>query len=551
MTNPQADLPEGKDEPEVADARVVARRKWSPSWVWLVPFVAIIIGLWLAVSAVMSKGPTITIAFNSGEGLEAGKTKIKYKDVGIGEVTAVRLGKDRKEILVTAELTKEAEDYLAADSRFWVVRPRIAGGSVSGLGTLLSGAYIAMDVGKTQTKSKLFKGLDVAPVVTGDLPGRSFLLHADNLGSLDIGSPVYFRRVPVGQVVAYRVDTSGKGVTLTVFINEPYDKFVNRASRFWHASGLDLSLDANGFKVSTESLAALALGGVAFESPMGTDNVDESPATANSNFTLADSRVQALQHPDTDVAKTRFKFRQSLRGLTIGAPIDFRGITIGDVASIGVEFDDVNKDFLMIVDANIYPSRLDGLMRNQKGKHQKLDRLVSVQTLVKNGFRAQLRPGNILTGQAYIALDFFPKAPPATVTFEEGVGVLPTIPGELEELQRVLQSILRKLDKMPLDEIGDGLNSSVKSLNQTLQTTNKVMGKIDGQMLPETLKTLEKLQKTLDTAGQTLQPDSPLQKDVRSAAQQVTEAVKSFRELTDYLGQHPEALIRGKQGDKP
>ncbi|WP_233170650.1 intermembrane transport protein PqiB, partial [Aquitalea sp. ASV15] len=310
------DLPAHPPSVPLAVAERRRPSRWSPSLVWLIPLVAALIGGYLAVQAILSRGPTITITFRSGEGLEAGKTRIKYKDVDIGEVTAVRISPDSKNIEATAQLSKEAERFLARDSRFWIVRPRIAGGSVSGLGTLLSGAYVGMDAGKSSEMSQHFTGLEVPPILTGDLPGRQFVLKATELGSLDIGAPVYFRRVPVGQVVAYQLGQQGRHVDITVFINAPYDRFVTEDSRFWHASGVDLSVSANGLKVHTQSLSAIMLGGVAFETPL---TVQEGrPAAASSTFLLANSRDQAMQSPDHEVLPLQLKFQQSVRGLTVG-----------------------------------------------------------------------------------------------------------------------------------------------------------------------------------------------------------------------------------------
>jgi len=521
-------------------------RRWSPGLVWLIPLLAALIGGYLAVQAILARGPTIHITFHSAEGLEAGKTRIKYKDVEIGEVIAVSISPDNKTIEATAELSKEAERFLARDSRFWVVRPRIAGGSVSGLGTLLSGAYIGMDAGKSHEMSQHFTGLDVPPIITGDLPGRQYILKASELGSLDIGAPVYFRRVPVGQVTAYKLDKTGRGVDITVFINAPYDQFVTPDSRFWHASGVDLSISANGLKVNTQSLSAIMLGGVAFETPFQTEK--NGQAEAARIFTLSNTREQAMQTPDHEALPLQLKFQQSVRGLVLGAPVDFRGISIGEVSNIAMEYDAPRKDFNMVVTIQIYPSRLLSMSSNldETRLHQlKLDKMV------EHGLRAQLRSGSLITGQLYVALDFFRDAGKAQLGHAKEMDVLPTIPGDLEEMQGVLQRIARKLDKVPFDSIGQGLDTSLKELNATLHTVQQLGGHLDGKVLPQTLETLQQLQHTLDAASQTLQADSPLQQDVRQAAQEVTETARSFRSLSDYLERHPEALIRGKQGDQP
>lgn len=546
MIDKRDDAPDEPVQQALPQARLEERRRWSPSLVWLIPVVAALIGGYLTVQAILSRGPTITIAFRNAEGLEAGKTRIKYRDVDIGEVTSVKVSEDRKSIIATAQISKEAEPYLTSDSRFWIVRPRIAGGSVSGLGTLLSGAYIGMDAGRSKTSSQRFSGLEVPPIITGDLPGRQFVLKSADLGSLDIGAPVYFRRVPVGQVVAYALDKSGQGLDLTVFINAPYDRFVVPDTRFWHASGVDLSVSANGLKVNTQSLTAIALGGIAFESPSSDENAQ--PAAAGAVFGLAETRDVAMRTADHEVYPIRLKFQQSVRGLSVGAPVDFRGIVIGEVTAIGLEQDKARKDFNMLVDVRIFPSRLLAMSSNLD-KERSLRQQLSLKQMVANGLRAQLRSGSLITGQLFVALDFFRNAKPAQLGHEQNMDVMPTIPGDLEELQAMMQRIAHKLDKMPLESISAGLDQSVHELRGMLAATRQLMGNIDDKMLPQATQTLDKLQKTLDDTQQVLQADSPLQQDMRNAALEVSETARSVRALVDYLDRHPEALIRGKQGD--
>ncbi len=262
--------PEGRDEPgspDFPEAVVKPRSRWRLQLVWLVPLIAVLIGGWLAVQAVLQKGPTITISFKTGEGIEAGKTKIKYKDVDIGVVRSVVLSKDHRGVIASAELAKDATSLLVDDTRFWVVRPRVSGGTVSGLGTLLSGSFIGTDVGTQAKERRDFVGLETPPAVAKDVPGREFVLKSEDMGSLDVGTPVFFRRLQVGQITAYTLDADGNGVTLRVFINAPYDKYVRADTRFWHASGVDVSLDTTGVKVNTQSMVAILIGGIAFQSP--------------------------------------------------------------------------------------------------------------------------------------------------------------------------------------------------------------------------------------------------------------------------------------------
>jgi paraquat-inducible protein B len=252
---PTDDLPEAVPDP--------TRRRRLP-FAFLLPAIVIVVAGIVVIQQQLARGPSIDINFLSADGLEANKTKIRYKDVDIGDVTDIHVSKDRKKVVVTARIHRDASDYLVDDTRFWVVRPRVAGGSVTGLGTLVSGAFISVDVGHSAVKRRNFDGLEVPPIVTSDLPGREFILHAEDIGSLSVGSTVFYRHIDVGQVVAYALDPGGASVTIKVFIYKPYDSYVTPSTRFWQASGIDMSIDADGVKLRTESLTSILEGGVAF-----------------------------------------------------------------------------------------------------------------------------------------------------------------------------------------------------------------------------------------------------------------------------------------------
>ena len=284
------DLPEAVPDPP--------RRKRLP-FVWILPVLVVIVAAFVVIQQKLAEGPRIDIDFFDADGLEANKTKIRYKDVEIGEVTDIHVSKDRKRVVVTARIHRDASDYLVQDTRFWVVRPRVTGGGISGLATLVSGAYISVDVGRSGTTRRSFEGLEVPPIVTSDLPGREFILHAEDLGSLSVGSTVFYRHIAAGQVVAYALDPGGASVTIKVFVYEPYDTYVTPATRFWQASGIDMSIDSNGVSLRTESLSSIVEGGVAFQAlPTAT------PATivpTDTAFTLYTDRERAMRQPDTEV----------------------------------------------------------------------------------------------------------------------------------------------------------------------------------------------------------------------------------------------------------
>lgn len=535
-TSPPHDLP-----PQPRRSR---QRNWLPSLVWLIPILAAIVGLTLVAKILIDRGPMITVSFRSAEGLEAGKTRVKYKDVEIGQVQSLKLAPDRSHVLVGIQLNKEASGFDAEDTRYWVVRPRIAASGISGLGTLLSGAYIGADAGASEETKKNFVGLEQPPIVTRDASGRQFVLHTEDLGSLDIGSPIFYRRIKVGQVMAYDLDADGRGVTLRIFIDAPYDKFITQTSRFWHASGFDMELNASGFKLHTQALSTVVLGGIAFRDRE--EDRNNPPAKEGAQFQLLDDESTAMKEPDGVPQTALLYFDQSLRGLQPGATVDFRGVVLGEVKSIGVEYDKSRGEFRMPVMVQIFPDRLGRRFSDETGEQRRSNANL-LRALVKRGLRAQLRNGNLLTGQLYVAIDFFPKAKPVQIDPDKVPLELPTIPGSLDELQAQLSEIAGKLSKVPFDEIGRDLQGTLKTLNKTLSTAEQTAARINNDIAPEMAAAMKDARKTLNAAERTLSDDAPLQQDIRQTMQELSKAAASIRILTDYLQQHPESLIRGKQ----
>ncbi|QAU24255.1 MCE family protein [Dyella sp. M7H15-1] len=526
---------------------VIRHRRVNASLIWLVPIVAALVGLSLVIHAWMQQGPTIAITFQTAEGLDPGKTVVKYKNVVIGKVSTIRLNSDRRKVVVNVDLDKTAAGIAVADSRFWVVRPRIGLGGVSGIDTLLSGSFIGVDVGNSKQKQTDFAGLETPPSVTHDAEGKSFILHSGDLGSLDIGSPVYFRRLQVGRVASYKLNDDGKGVTLQVFVERPYDKFVTTDSRFWNASGVDVSLGADGLKLNTQSLATVLAGGVAFLDAPGPHPTAEV-APQDAVFTLFDTQAHAMAPPDGEPHYIRMRFDQPLRGLAVDAPVEFLGMNIGSVVSIRMDYDEKTGHFPIYVGAVVYPDRLgrahQKLMAQARSQGDDDDMSHLIGTLVAHGLRAQAKVGNLLTGQLFISLDFLKNAPKATYDPSVRPLEIPTAPGNFDKLQEQLAEIVDKIRKIPFDSIGN-------NLNQTLVSLNKTLNQVNNQVLPQFQDTLKGANQTLGTANNAFSPDSPLQQNLGSTLQELQRMARSLRTLTDYLGTHPSSLIRGRSADAP
>lgn len=527
-----------------APAKVKTGRNLSV--IWLVPFVALLIGGWLAVKAVQEQGPTVTITFASAEGLEAGKTKIKYKDVEIGVVEDIRLSNDLKNVVVTAELKKETEKYLNDKTRFWVVRAQIRGGSVSGLGTLLSGAYLGIDPAVGGQPTDHFIGLEVPPVVTSGLPGRHFWLRADSLGSLEIGTPVYYRQIQVGQVVSYRFGEDGQSVDIQLFIEDPHHTKVTENSRFWNASGIDVSLNAQGLKVDTQSLVSILSGGLSFDIPK--DSFPGNEAADGSIFRLYPDKDSIQEKVYTIRRYWMIYFERSVRGLSVGAPVELFGVKVGEVVNLDLEFDPKKKDFRVPVRVAFEPERISG---------GEMARSISAEEAEKNikmfveerGLRAQLKSGNLLTGQQLIDLGFYPEAKKTKLTYVDGYPVIPTASGSLEQIQESLAKIASRIEKIPFEQIGSELQEVLTESKVTLRQAGEFAGKLNNETAPQLKSTLDELQKTLAELQGTVGKDSPLNYNAKKTLEELTLTLRSLRELTETLDRQPQSVIFGKGGD--
>lgn len=538
-------MAETPDQPPIPQALAVPKRHWTVPLVWIIPVVAALLGIWLALHYLLAQGPTITIAFKNAEGLEAGKTRVRYKEVDIGTVTEVAIADDRSQVIVTAQMAKQAERFLVQDTRVWVERPRITLGSITGLGTLFSGAYIGIDAGTSHVERRHFTGLEAPPPVLLDAKGSQFTLHAENMDSLYLGAPVYFHRVAVGKVTGYRIDDDGQGVTLDIFIDAPNDRFVTADSRFWFASGIDLSVGSGGVKLNTESLASVVVGGISFQTPP--DAQDSKPAPPDTRFILYRDQASALRRQNRQTLEYVAYFGESLRGLAPGAPVDFHGIEIGEVKSIGLDYEEGTQAIRFPVHIALFPERLRSRGDAPAASPLERDPRAFLDRLVARGMRAQLKSGNLLTGQLFVALDFYPQAPRAKIDWAHAPPVLPSVTGSFTDLQENLASIARKLDRVQFDAIGRDLDRTLRSLDATLKSADAVLRQVDASVLPQARDTLQQAQQALGSVERTLSSDAPVQQDLRDTLEQVNRAARALRVLADYLGRHPEALIRGKE----
>jgi paraquat-inducible protein B len=531
--------------------QVEVKKRRGISLVWLIPLVAGAIAIWLAYTTLQEKGPQITVVFDNAEGLEAGKTQVKYRNVEVGLVDQVRLSEDLSHIVVTANLDKTMETHMKEGTRFWIVRPRVGFGGVSGLGTLLSGAYVEFDPGEGQP-ARDFVGLAEPPPITSEKPGTQFVLHADRLGSIGRGASVYYRNIAVGQVLGYELAEDKKGLTIKVFVDAPNDQMVRPSSRFWNASGVDVSLGTAGVEVSMESLQTLLAGGIAFDTP----DIDQpgEPAAADTIFPLFASLRAVTEAGYTEKIPYLVQFDGSVRGLRAGAPVEFRGIRVGTVTAIRLEIDPAQDTVRIPVTLEIEPQRF-GVERGPGD-----ERYAVMASLVERGLRAQLASGNLLTGELLVDLNFHPDSPPATLDRSGTYPEIPAVPGGLEAMTASVTTTLTKLATLPLPELVDDLRRTIQSvdglvtspdtkqavtaLTQAAVRLEALIGTLDQRVGP----LFAQAQSTLAAANGMVAADAPLRYDMNALLKELTGAARSIRVFADYIERHPDALIRGKTG---
>jgi len=546
-------------------------RSWF-SWVWIVPAVAAAIVIGLAVRALVDRGPLITISFTDAEGLQAGETKIRHKDVDLGTVESVFLTHDMSHVVVQARMLRAASPHLTAATRFWIVRPRLGFGGVSGLSTLVSGDYIEMYPGEGQPE-RSFVGLDEPPAIIPDTPGRSFTLHASDLGSLVSGSEIAYRGLPVGEVEGYALDRQHHQIEIYAFIRSPYENLVHPETRFWNSGGVDVSVGVTGLRFRASSWQQLVSGGISFDTPDVA--LARPPSDAGAVFRLYDNADDAQQDPRGPTLVYRIDFTGAAAGgVGPGTSVQMLGATVGQVTEAHLQYDDQAERMLTSVTLQIDPSRIEivhpragggGGGASSRGggseDHGAGGDVVSgfrarLATLVAHGLRAHVTTANFLTGIKVIALDLVPDAPPAHIEQVDGYAQLPG--GGSTDIADILASVKSVLHHVDALTTGPALSHAIGELDRTLSNIDRITTDVQPQIKP----LIDSLRATSDAAQQTLQEAQHMLgsgaagiSDLPQLIRQLTEAARSIRDLTDYLDQHPEALIRGRRsndtGDKP
>lgn len=531
-------------------SKPVVQKMRTVSPVWIVPIVALVIAIWLAVQAQLEKGSEIEISFSSASDVIAGQTLIKLKDVEVGSVKRVKLSNDLRSVTLTVELDPSVSGYLSENTRFWVVTPRVSATGVSNLGTLISGVYIVMDPGEKGAYTDKFVGLDEPPAFESDEPGTQFVLQSEELGSLDIGSPVYFRQIRVGEVTGYKLSDNRENVDVNLFIRAPHDTLVRTRSRFWNVSGFGVSINADGMKAKMASLASLVSGGVAFDNAAGFER--SSVAESGHRFYLHPDRESVLEGQFNIEYYYLLKFSGSVRGLTVGAPVEFRGLKVGEVVNVELANAD-NVDNNLYVYISMEPQRF-----NPDASPSREEEDARIENMIAQGLRAQMKTASLITGSRFIDLVFVDDAQQVSLIREENYSEIPTVSDSVDQITKQLSEVLEKVSAIPFDSIGQDLAGSMASLNQILSTFEKqnTAEKVDGAVaniettLASANSALVEVVNAMKSIDQAIAPDSELKYEMTEMFKAVGDAAKSMELLSNELNRHPNAIISGAKKDE-
>jgi len=522
------------------DADISTSRSFSV--IWLIPFVAMLIGGWMVYQYLENQGPLVTVEFTTADGIEAGKTAIRARNVKIGHVESVALNRSVDGVVVKARIDPAAEHLLKEDSLFWVVRPRIDTAGITGLETLVSGAYIELRPGESAVTARSYTGLEQPPVTPPGTPGIRLVLISETGKSLSVGDAVTYHGHNVGRIEKATFETSSQALRYELFIRAPFDELVSTSSRFWNVSGIAITTSTEGVKISSGSLETILTGGIAFDIPNGRSR--GKPAADGDEYRLYPTEAAILEQSYRQSTNYLLQFDQSIRGLKPGAPVEFRGVRIGTVIGL-------SKRHMTLADD--YSGLIPVLIRLEPGRFGQFDAVQTDHELkrwVSEGMRASLKQGNLLTGALYVDMDIYPDAPEATLTEVDGLGIIPTVSGGLERIEQRVVKILDKLEALPVEPVLKNADktlvsaqSAIDQLNGTLVKLDRLIASKDMQQVPaEVTQTLAEIRSTV----RGFSSDSPLYHEVKSAAQSLRDVLDKLEPVLETLDETPSALIFDK-----
>jgi paraquat-inducible protein B len=517
------------------------------SKIWLLPVITVLIGIWMLYLFWSTRGQLVSIEFENAAGLEAGVTKVKTRSVDIGVVDSIRLSENSNGVIVTARLAQTAHKLLRKDTQFWIVSPKIDKTGISELHTLMSGSYIKLVPGVDETIADSFVGLEGPPVTPADVPGLHITLNSNKTFAFSAGDPIFYRDLAVGSIESVHFNFDERVVYYDAFIKKPYHRLITTNTRFWRLSSLQFDLSADGVSASVGSLESMLRGGLAFDVP---DNLPPGEQINKwASFTVYTDQQVALQPHYQYSTQMVIMIPDNVRGLKVDAPVEFKGVPIGRVLQINLEHSkpgnllDVSSTVAVLI--SIAPGLL-GLDDSEISVQQVKDDL---NRRIKNGLKASLKSGNLLTGSQLIELKYQPDPEPADAVYFSQWQVIPYVPDSYSQLGDQASELLTSMNHVPWQKLSTNTNNllvdaaemsnKLSLASESLQTILEISSK---QQLPQNFN---KALIQLDQLSKSFSQGSRSYEDINDMLDSMNSLMKELTPLIQQLREKPNSLIFG------
>lgn len=530
------------DSGEVAQAKVAPVRRISA--LWLIPIVTLVVGVWMVYDNWSKRGPLITLEFSTAEGLEAGKTRIKTRDVEIGQVEEITLNAQLDGVIVMARINSEFKHLLVEDSRFWVVQPTVSISGVSGLSTLMTGQYIQFSPGTGSRRSDHFRGLDYPPLTPLRTPGLRIRLTTDGDFSFARGDLIHYKGIRVGRVETVEFDFPEQKIYYSAFIDAPYDQLITRETRFWKASGVRAELTGQGVVLEAGSLDTLILGGISFATPAGV--MAGEAAGDQALFYVYPNRAAINEKQYLFSIPYWVMVKGSIGGLRVGAPVTHRGVQVGKVVQTDFVPDGGNlldKTMEIPVLIEINPGRL-GLPDSEESLQRAS---ADIETWIRQGLTAIIKSQNFLLGQRMVALEYSDATVESELAFFNGLAVIPTGVDTIDKFTESIEEFIAKVNQLPVESMIEKLEQMLQDGSEALASVRDLAESGDTLVSDDRIVALlEQATATLasvDGLAQSFSSESQTNQELRELLNSMSALLEELKPLVADLRHRPNSLI--------
>ncbi len=528
--------------------------------IWIVPIIAVVIAAWLGYQYISELGPKVEIVFETNEGLRAGQSLVKFRNVPIGKVEKVILNDNGNGVKVIARMDKEATKYLNDDARFWIVKPEVGLGGVSGLDTIFTGTYIELISKKSKMTKKSFIGLNQSYRKVGD--GEYFHLNASSSHGVEKGTPIFFKSMKAGYVEYVSISIDGKSVDVIIYVDKSFVSYIHKDTKFWVQSSVSISYANGKLNLNMAPMSHIMRGGIEFSSS-GDDSIKKVPydyifRLYKDNAVAEDKKIGLGGKAIRDYL---LEFNESTAKLKKDASVKYDKFDVGRVKDISYKYNSkthfLRGKVTMSIDTSIFYDPTD---INHTGEE-------NLEQAVKDGLRASMKEYDPISGLLYINLDFIDTNETKMVKHYSHYSSFPSVGRDENSIMSSINELLDSIKKLPLDKLINSIDQSVSNfssileenrvvthqimtnLNETMVGVNKMVSDRGFKKLPselnQTMVELQHILKSLDRVLKSNGNKSLLSSQLTETLKELNKSSVETQRLLKKLDRKPNALIFG------